>query len=118
MAPRSGFFEPAADRLAATEVLAGCVESGARGVLLDESALSPDVVDLATGVLGELLHKLSTYRIRLAGVVPDPSRQPLRFQEFLREANAGNQFRFFPSRAEAVAWLERRDGDSVSPASR
>jgi len=30
----------------------------------------------------------------------------LRFQEFLREANRGRQFRFFPTREEAIQWLE------------
>jgi hypothetical protein len=90
-------------------VLTGCVESGARSVLLDEDALPAEFFDLSTLLAGELLHKLTTYRIRLAGVVPDPSVHSTRFQQFVREANAGRQFRFFSTRQEAIGWLEARD---------
>ena len=96
--PATG-FDPAA-------VLTGCVESGARAVLLDENVLPAEFFDLSTGVAGELLHKLTTYRIRLAGVVPDPSVHSAPFQDFLREANRGGQFRFFSTRSEAIDWLE------------
>ena len=87
------------------EIFTQCVEAGARSLLLDHAALSREFFDLSSGVAGEL-HKLSTYRIRLAVVVPDPSIHSQRFQEFLREANTGSQFRFFASRGEATRWLE------------
>jgi hypothetical protein len=86
-------------------VVESCIESDARSVLADESALPPAFFDLGTGLAGELLHKLSTYRLRLAGIVPDASVHPTRFQEFLREANRGDQFRFFTTRDEAIQWL-------------
>ena len=95
----AGLLDPAA-------VLTGCVESGARGVLLDEDALPAEFFDLSTGLAGELLRKLTTYRIRLAGVVPDPALHSQAFRDFMREANRGHQFRFFPSRREALDWLE------------
>jgi len=87
-------------------VVGGCIESDAAAVLLDERALPADFFDLSTGLAGELLHKLSTYRLRLAGVVPDPTAHSTRFQEFLRETNRGAQFRFFTTRREAITWLE------------
>ena len=87
-------------------VFTSCVESGAQALLLDQAALPAEFSDLSTGIAGELLHKLSTYRIRLAAVLPDPTLHSPRFQDFVRESNKGNQFRFFATRRDAVEWLE------------
>jgi hypothetical protein len=89
-----------------TSVARDCVESGARGLLIDRAALPPEFLDLSTGVTGELLHRLSMYGIRLAAVIPSPSRCSRSFQDFVREANHGDQFRFFATREDAVHWLE------------
>ena len=94
-----GAFDPAA-------VVTGCIESGAHQILADRPALPPEFFDLSSGVAGELLHRLSVYGIRMAGVVPDPSVHSQPFQDFLRETNRGTQFRFFPTREAAVQWLE------------
>ena len=103
----AGYFEAdAALPFKPTEILTGCIEYGAGSVLLDEDSLTADFFNLSTGLAGELLHKLGNYRIRLAGVVPDPSVHSNRFQEFLRETNDGEQFRFFATRSEAIRWLE------------
>jgi hypothetical protein len=83
-----------------------CIESGTGALLLDAAALPPEFFDLSSGVAGELLHRLSMYGIRLAGVVADPSRHSAAFQDFLSEVNRGRQFRFFSTRAEALAWLD------------
>jgi hypothetical protein len=100
-------FEPDGSRpFDPLDVVSGCIESGASSVLLDADALPSEFFDLSTGVAGELLHKLGTYRLRLAGVVPDATAHPVRFQEFAREANGGTQFRFFADRHSALAWLE------------
>lgn len=107
-ADMSTYFEPTpADPFDPTGVVRSCIESGAHALLLDEAALSPNFFDLSSGAAGELLHKLSVYRMRMAAVVPDLSRHSANFQAFAREANKGNQFRFFPTRQEAVAWLEK-----------
>jgi hypothetical protein len=97
--PPAGAFDPAA---AATSA----IESGADGLLVDRAALPAEFFDLSSGVAGELLHRLSVYGIRMAGVVPDPSSHSGPFQDFLRESNRGKQFRFFPTREEAIRWLE------------
>jgi hypothetical protein len=103
----SAYFEPA-PRAAfdPAGVVTNCIESGASNLLLDADALPGEFFDLSTGVAGELLHKLTTYRMRMAGVVPDVSIHSERFQEFAREAKKGSQFRFFADRASAVTWLE------------
>jgi hypothetical protein len=94
----TGAFDPRA-------VVRSCIENGAACLLLDSDALPPAFFDLSSGVAGALLHGLSVYQMRMAGVVPDPSAYSLRFQEFVREANRGRQFRFFATRAEAIRWL-------------
>ena len=96
--------DPAASDPAA--IATRCVESGASALLLDRDALPADFFDLGSGFTGELLHRLSLYKIRLAAVVPNPSRCSRSFQDFVREANQGRWFRFFPTREDAVHWLE------------
>ncbi|MCB0047406.1 MAG: DUF4180 domain-containing protein [Caldilineaceae bacterium] len=99
------YYEVTSSSLNPTAVLQECVENDCRSILLAEGAFGADFVDLNTGLAGELLHKLSTYRMRLAGIVPKPADLPMRFQEFMRESNRGDQFRFFPTRQEAIDWL-------------
>jgi len=96
---RSGTFDPGA-------VATACIESGSRALLVDAPTLPPEFFDLSSGVAGELLHRLTLYGIRMAGVVADPSVHSDAFQSFHLETNRGSQVRFFPTRAEAVAWLE------------
>jgi len=95
-------FEPGA-------LLASCVESGAAALLLDDGTMPADFFDLSSGLAGELLHKFTTYRIRIAGVVPDLSIHSERFQQFANEANGTNDYRFFATRREAIDWLEPAD---------
>ena len=97
--PGTGSFDPAG-------VVASCIESGAHALLIDRAALPDAFFDLSSGVAGELLHRLSVYGIRLAAVVPDPAAHSQPFQDFLREANRGKQFRFCTRREDAVHWLE------------
>jgi hypothetical protein len=88
-----------------TAIVRGCAESGAQSILVDGAALPPEFFDLSSGLAGELLHRLSIYRMRMAAVVPDPAAHSANFQAFLREANQGEQYRFFATRLEAIAWL-------------
>ena len=101
------YFEAyAGDPFEPTALLTSCVESGAQSLLLDEGVIPAEFFDLSSGLAGELLHKLTLYRIRLAGVVPDPAIHSPRFQDFAREANRGTQYRFFPDRQAAIDWLD------------
>ena len=83
-----------------------CIEHGAQALLFDRGALPAAFFDLSTGVAGELAQKLANYGIRMAAVVPDLSACSARFRDFARETNAGRQLCFFPTRQEAIAWLE------------
>jgi hypothetical protein len=89
-----------------TAIVTSCIESGAASLFLDEASLPPEFFDLSSGLAGELLHRLSIYRMRMAGVVPDPTAHSANFQAFVREANKGQQYRFFATRQEAIGWLE------------
>lgn len=83
-----------------------CIEQGAPALLFDAGTLPVAFFDLRTGSAGELVQRLVNYGLRMAAVVPDLAAQPPRFQEFAREANRDRTFRFFATRAAAVAWLE------------
>lgn len=89
-----------------TVIVTSCAESGADSLLLDEGSLPSDFFDLSSGLAGELLHRLSIYHLRMAAVVPDLTIHSAYFQAFVLEANKGQMFRFFPTRQEAVDWLE------------
>jgi hypothetical protein len=102
-------FDPAA-------FVVGCIESGARALLLDVRALPPEFFDLSTGMAGELVQKLTNYGLRMAAVVPDPTLHSPRFQDFAREANRGRQLRFVPTREEAIRWLESGGATSARSA--
>jgi PadR family transcriptional regulator AphA len=100
------FLEPEGAHADPVAAVIRCVEEGTAALLFDHGALPPAFFDLSTGVAGELAQKLVNYGIRMAAVVPDPARHSPRFRDFAREANRGARLRFFPTRNEAVAWLE------------
>lgn len=89
-----------------TAVVITAGENGADSLLFAEHSLPPGFFDLSSGLAGELLHRLSIYQMRMAAVVPDLAIHSSHFQAFALEANKGEQFRFFPTRQEAIRWLE------------
>lgn len=84
-----------------------CIENGRSGLLLLPEATPPEFYDLSTRVLGELVHKLSVYGLRMAVVVEGLEGRSQNFRDFVREANARNALLFFTeNRAEAERWLD------------
>jgi PadR family transcriptional regulator, regulatory protein AphA len=101
------FFEArATEHFDPALIFRDCIENGASSLLLDRPALPDEFFDLSTGLAGELLHRLSVYHMRMAAVIPDLTVHSVNFQTFASEANRGEQFRFFPTRREAIDWLE------------
>ena len=94
------------DRFDPTLIIEELVNRQAQSLLFPEGVLPGDFFDLSTGVAGELLNKTATYRVRLACVIPDLSPYSAQFQAFVREANRGEEIRFFSSREDAIHWLE------------
>jgi hypothetical protein len=102
----SDFFEPEGARpVDPLRAVVAAIEHGTYRLLLDAGTLPPSFFDLSTGVAGDVVQKLVNYGVRMAAVVPELDAHSVRFQEFAREANRFAQFRFFATRAEAVAWL-------------
>jgi hypothetical protein len=75
------------------------------GCVLEEDQLGPDLVDLRTGLAGELFQKISTYRGKLAIVLCDPRVHGDRFAELAYEHRNHPAVRFFAERAAALEWL-------------
>jgi len=82
--------------------------AGARRIVLRSHQLHPDFFRLASGLAGEILQKVSNYRIRLA-VVGDFSgyRSPA-LRAFMTESNATGQVSFVDSLEAALGALEGR----------
>ncbi len=87
------------------DVIGGCFEHKARGVLLHAENLTPGFFDLSSGEAGVILQKLRNYRIRLAVVVSPGMRRSSRFGEMALEESKGGDFRIFEGRDKAIAWL-------------
>lgn len=87
------------------KIIQEAINLNAQALLFNEGVLPEDFFDLSTGVAGELLHKTANYHLRLACVVPDLSPYSTQFQAFVREANRGNEIKFFPTAKQAIQWL-------------
>ena len=86
------------------DLMGACYQDDVTRALFYESNLDPKFFDLKTGLAGEIMQKLATYRFKVVFVI-NPDRIGGRFGEFVRESNKGNQFRFVSSRDEALAYL-------------
>lgn len=89
----------------ALDLVALCGEHEMDKLLLDGGCLDPAFVDLKTGLAGEVLLKLSNYRIRAAVIMPQERVGTGRFAEFVLETNRGNQFRVYSQCDDAEKWL-------------
>jgi PadR family transcriptional regulator, regulatory protein AphA len=100
--PESGVITSEADAL---ELVSACGEYMCHRLLIHASNLSPDFYNLRTGLAGAVLLKFSNYHIQAAAVIPTETASQGRFGEFVLETNRGQQFRIFPNRQNAEAWL-------------
>jgi hypothetical protein len=73
--------------------------------LLMDLNFTPEFYDLSTGLAGEILQKLSNYRVRLAVFGSFEMVTSKRFREFMTESNRGSTVCFLPEKAGALAWL-------------
>ena len=88
------------------DVISRGLERGA--LLLEESNLCQEFFDLRSGLAGELFQKSVNYQIPLAIVISDAKKHGDRFNELMHEHRRHPFVRFFPSKAEARAWLEAK----------
>lgn len=106
----NGFVECLPDMLMASEddaleLVAFCGESGTQQLLVHAKNLPAEFFDLHSRLAGNILLKLSNYRIILAAVIPPEKVGTGRFSEMVTETNRGREFRVFNTRDEAVKWL-------------
>ena len=90
-----------------TAIVASSIENGHHALLLDSTTLPREFLELSSGVLRALFHRLTLYDIRMAVVIPDTTVYSRPFQDFIKEANRGKQFYFAPTREKAVNRLEK-----------
>ena len=87
------------------QLLVDLYYQGFDSILLHERNISPDFFDLKSGLAGEILQKLSNYRMGLA-IVGDFGRYPGQsIKDFIFESNKGRHVNFLPSVEEAKARL-------------
>ena len=80
-------------------------DGGAAKLALDKSLIAEEFFSLSTGLAGEILQKLTNYRVKLAiyGDFSHYTSKPLR--DFIYESNQGTGVFFVPTREEAVRRL-------------
>ena len=87
------------------KIVEECIENGFSELFIDNDSIPQEFFDLSNGLTGALVHRLTVYGIRMAVVIPDVTVYSRSFQDFVREANKGKQFRFVSTRENAIAWL-------------
>ncbi|MVN89067.1 DUF4180 domain-containing protein [Deinococcus sp. HMF7620] len=83
---------------------------GLDGLILSVADLSPEFLNLRTGLLGELFQTFVNWRLPVAVVVPDPAAHGERFAELAREHARHPSIRFVPTEVQGRQWLETQTG--------
>ena len=89
----------------ALELVSACGEGGTHRLLLHGGSLPDDFFNLRTGLAGAILLKFSTYYLKVALVLPPDPAHGGKFGEWMLETNRGREFRIYPTRELAEAWL-------------
>ncbi len=71
-------------------------------LVLHEKNLAPEFFQLKTGIAGEILQKLTNYRIRVAFIGDFKSYKSKSLRAFIAESNSGNQVFFADSLESAL----------------
>lgn len=95
------------DESTVLDLIGQCAEEEADIILLNETNFTEDFFDLRYGLAGKVLLKLSNYRVRAAAIIPPEKVGKGRFYEMVLETNRRNDFRVFPNREDALAWISR-----------
>ncbi len=77
----------------------------ARALILEKRFLDERFFDLASGIAGEILQKVSNYFLQLAIVGDFSTYTSKSLKAFIQESNRGNQVVFVPTKDEALRRL-------------
>lgn len=89
----------------ALQLIGACFEHDSHRILIDAKDLPAAFFELRSRFAGEFIQKLANYRLRVAAYFESGPERSERFEEFLREAKRGHDFRAFTNREEAEIWL-------------
>ena len=81
---------------------------GARNIVLEEKNLDPGFFDLKTGIAGEILQKISNYRMRLAIIGEFGKYNSQALDAFIIECNRGNLVFFVSDFDSATGKMTRQ----------
>ena len=97
----------------ARDLIGQALGAGATAVVVPVQRLDPAFFDLRTGVAGDIVQALVTYRIRLVvlGDLPLAAASSSSFAAFVREADRGRDTWFVASTADLQARLAGFNGD-------
>ncbi len=91
----------------ALELVASCGENETFRLLINSNAIPNSFYDLSSGLAGQILLKLSNYRIKTV-IISDPEKAGKgKFKDFVIETTRGKEFGVFYAREEALTWLMR-----------
>jgi hypothetical protein len=76
------------------EIMADIGFTGCNRMVIHEKNLHQDFFNLRTGLAGEILQKISNYRMKLAIIGDFTNIKSKSLQDFIRESNRGNMIFF------------------------
>jgi hypothetical protein len=79
------------------DLIAEMMSHGLTKLILHERNVAPEFFQLQTGIAGEVLQKLTNYKIRVAFVGQFANYKSKSLQAFISESNRGNQVFFTES---------------------
>ncbi len=87
------------------DLLTWGTENNTDRYLLSDTNFTPAFYDLSTGLAGDILQKVSNYRVRLAVHGSFVIVKSARFREFITESNKGSSVYFLRDKDKALTWL-------------
>ena len=89
----------------ALDIMMTSAYEGAENLIIHQAQLSPDFFDLKTGLAGEILQKVSNYRMRLAIVGHFENMESKALKDFIYESNKVGRVNFVPTLETAFSLL-------------
>ena len=89
----------------ALDLMANCSYQGADRIIIYKKNILPDFFDLKTGIAGEILQKVSNYRMRLAIVGDFSNYTSKSLRDFIFESNKAGRVIFLEDRETAIKKL-------------
>ena len=86
-------------------LIGACWEHDVQRAMLTSECFDEGFFRLRTGIAGGVLQKLLNYHIKTALIITTPDLIRGKFEDFVLEANKGNDFRVFDNKDEAIEWL-------------